>query len=172
MGSPKNISPSFRTEKVTQLSEAESITLDSSFLRVTLVMKLTIERLTSLSQQDHIDLAKIWPLQTVVQWQAWLDTPENSIFAARFNDRLLAAVKVTVAGEKGYLGDFNVRELTRRRGVGLYLLEDTLRQNPGITCWQINDDGVEAGQRAAWTQFLLAVGCLPNAQGWEKRGVF
>jgi GNAT superfamily N-acetyltransferase len=132
-------------------------------------MKLTIERLASLSQQDELDLAKIWPQQTVAQWRAWLDAPENRIFAARFNDRLLAAVKVSVTGENAHLNDFNVRELTRRRGVGLYLLEDTLRQMPDVTCWQVSDDGVDAGQRTAWGLFLQAVGFVPNAWGWEKR---
>ncbi|WP_182090628.1 aspartate 1-decarboxylase autocleavage activator PanM, partial [Serratia sp. ME43] len=56
-------------------------------------MKLTIERLTALSPQDLIDLGKIWPHQQPEQWQSWL-SGGKALFAARFNERLLGAVKI------------------------------------------------------------------------------
>ena len=54
---------------------------------------------------------------------------------ARFNERLLAAVRVTLSGTEGALDSLRVREVTRRRGVGQYLLEEVLRNNPGVSCW-------------------------------------
>ncbi|VTR25670.1 Acetyltransferase, GNAT family [Serratia fonticola] len=80
-------------------------------------MKLTIERLTSLSPQDLIDLGKIWPHQQPEQWLSWLEEGK-ALFAARFNERLLGAVKIEIAGQSAQLHDLLVREVTRRRGVG------------------------------------------------------
>ncbi len=54
----------------------------------------------------------------------------HRIYAARFNERLLAAVRVTLSGTEGALDSLRVREVTRRRGVGQYLLEEVLRNNP------------------------------------------
>ncbi|MFV8766374.1 acetyl-CoA sensor PanZ family protein, partial [Yersinia enterocolitica] len=36
-------------------------------------MKLTIERLTNLTHQDLIDLAKIWPEQQQTTWLQWIN---------------------------------------------------------------------------------------------------
>lgn len=82
-------------------------------------MKLTIERLTALSPQDLIDLGKIWPHQQPEQWQSWL-SDGKVLFAARFNERLLGAVKIALQDDRAELQDLLVREVTRRRGVGLY----------------------------------------------------
>ena len=51
-------------------------------------MKLTIIRLQHFSDQDHIDLAKIWPSQDLAALT--LDDRQR-IYAARFNERLLGA---------------------------------------------------------------------------------
>ena len=56
-------------------------------------MKLTIIRLPLFSDQDRIDLGKIWPSQDPD------DIPlddRHRIYAARFNERLLGAVRVTL----------------------------------------------------------------------------
>ena len=42
------------------------------------------------------------------------------LFAARFNERLLGAVKIALQDDRAELQDLLVREVTRRRGVGLY----------------------------------------------------
>lgn len=44
----------------------------STLLLWPLAMKLTIERLITLTHQDVIDLAKIWPNQLPVVWQQWI----------------------------------------------------------------------------------------------------
>ncbi len=58
-------------------------------------MKLTIIRLENFSDQDRIDLQKIWPEYSP---SSLLVDDNHRIYAARFNDRLLAAVRVTLSG--------------------------------------------------------------------------
>ncbi|AKP33917.1 aspartate 1-decarboxylase autocleavage activator PanM [Yersinia aleksiciae] len=130
-------------------------------------MKLTIERLTDLTHQDFIDLAKIWPEQQQASWQQWI-IGGNPLFAARFNERLLGAVKVAVEGQEGKLQDLCVREVTRRRGVGLYLIEETLRQLPAVQCWALSDEQITAENRAAITGFMQACGFSRSTQGWQR----
>ena len=97
-------------------------------------MKLTIQKLTSLSAQDLIDRAKIWPAQTESDWHASLQN-DRALFAAVFNERILGAVKIRLNGSQGELSDLLVREVTRRRGVGLYLMEDLQAQLPQVKTW-------------------------------------
>ena len=57
-----------------------------------------------------------------------------------------------------------VRDVTRRRGVGQYLLEETIRQNGSIADWWIADDGSDDQQvRAA---FMQACGFRAQSDGW------
>ncbi|ATI64380.1 aspartate 1-decarboxylase autocleavage activator PanM [Edwardsiella tarda] len=130
-------------------------------------MKLTIERLETLSADDLRDLQKIWPQQTPACWQQWLDNG-GALFAARFNERLLAAVKVTLDNGIATLRDLMVREVTRRRGVGLYLIEDTLRQLPAIHAWQLPLSDIPATQQATMDHFMVACGFSRRAQGWSR----
>ena len=127
-------------------------------------MKLTIIRLQHFSDQDHIDLAKIWPSQDLAALT--LDDRQR-IYAARFNERLLGAVRVTLSGVAGELSALCVREVTRRRGVGQYLVEEVLRDNPEISSWWIEDAGVE--DRGVMAAFMQALGFTAQESGWEKR---
>lgn len=127
-------------------------------------MKLTIIRLTSFSEQDHIDLAKIWPEYSSASLHI---DDTHRIYAARFNDRLLAAVRVTLRGTEGVLDSLRVRDVTRRRGVGQYLVEEVMRDNPAMTSWWIADIGVE--DRAVMAAFAQALGFTAQQDGWEKR---
>ncbi|HDL6963774.1 TPA: aspartate 1-decarboxylase autocleavage activator PanM [Yersinia enterocolitica] len=130
-------------------------------------MKLTIERLTNLTHQDLIDLAKIWPEQQQTTWLQWINDGKP-LFVARFNERLLGAVKVMVDGQQAELEDLYVREVTRRRGVGLYLIEETLRQLPTIQQWYLSDKQVVAANYEAMDGFMLACGFSRNKQGWQR----
>ena len=126
-------------------------------------MKLTIIRLPLFSDQDRIDLGKIWPSQDPD------DIPlddRHRIYAARFNERLLGAVCVTLRGVEAELSDLCVREVTRRRGVGQYLVEETLRDNPAIKSWRVADQGVE--DRGVMAAFMQALGFSAQQTGWEK----
>lgn len=127
-------------------------------------MKLTIVRLNNFSAQDLIDLGKIWPEYSASS----LSVDEtHRIYAARFNERLLGAVRVTLSGTQGALDSLRVREITRRRGVGQYLIEEVIRENPSVSSWWMADVGVE--DRSVMAAFMQASGFTAQADGWEKR---
>ena len=98
-------------------------------------MKLTIERLTALSPQDLIDLGKIWPHQQPEQWQSWL-SDGKVLFAARFNERLLGAVKIALQDDRAELQDLLVREVTppRRRSLRCRMRSVSCRRLPTGSC--------------------------------------
>ena len=120
-------------------------------------MKLTIVRLVTFSDQDHIDLGKIWPEYSPSSLNV---DDTHRIYAARFNERLLAAVRVTLSSAEGALDSLRVRDVTRRRGVGQYLIEEVIRENPSITSWWMADVGVE--DRSVMAAFMQALGPLLN----------
>ena len=126
-------------------------------------MKLTIIRLPLFSDQDRIDLGKIWPSQDPA------DIPlddRHRIYAARFNERLLGAVRVTLRGNEGELSALCVREVTRRRGVGQYLVEEVLQDNPQIERWRVSNAGME--DNAVMSAFMQALGFSAQQSGWER----
>jgi GNAT superfamily N-acetyltransferase len=125
-------------------------------------MKLTIQKLNSLSAQDLIDLAKIWPEQSPAEWQSWL-SGSHALFAATFNERLLAAVKISLTGESAELQDLLVREVTRRRGVGLYLIEDMQAQLPQVKSWTM-----KAEPEPVLDAFMQACGFSKENGRWIK----
>lgn len=132
-------------------------------------MKLTIEQLTTLTPQDRIDLAKIWPTSDIPLLEQKLSR-SFALFAARFNDRLLGAVQVVIdnAWGEGRLHSLVVRDVTRRRGVGLYLIDEAQRLLPEINHWWLsNNQPMEDAQVMA--QFMAACGFEQEPDGWHKR---
>ncbi|AXF78576.1 aspartate 1-decarboxylase autocleavage activator PanM [Erwinia tracheiphila] len=129
-------------------------------------MKLTIIRLQHFSDRDRLDLAKIWPAVNCNMLEDNLDQAHR-LYAAKFNDRLLAAVKVTVKDGEGEMHDFMVREVTRRRGVGKYLLEEVLAQNNAIRKWRIASNDFYTQEAAS--AFMRSCGFETLARGWEWR---
>lgn len=129
-----------------------------------LLMKLTIIRLENFSAQDRIDLGKIWPEYSASSLT--LDETHR-IYAARFNERLLGAVRVTLGTTQGALDSLRIRDVTRRRGVGQYLVEEVLRDNPNVVSWWMADVGVE--DRVVMAAFMQALGFTAQENGWEKR---
>ena len=128
-------------------------------------MKLTIQRLTTLTPQDHIDLGKVWPDLNIQELEQRLDE-RHRLYAARFNDRLLAGLQLEISGTHGKIHGLAVRDVTRRRGVGHYLLEETITQNGSIADWWIADDGSDDQQvRAA---FMQACGFRAQSDGWIR----
>lgn len=126
-------------------------------------MKLTIIRLLATDAQDVIDLGKIWSESAA----SMLHISENDrLYAAKFNDRLLGAVRVTLADTQGTLTALNVREVTRRRGVGRYLVEEVLRDNPAVTSWHMQAAGVE--NRDVMHAFMHALGFRAHGLDWVK----
>ncbi|MBK0091634.1 MULTISPECIES: aspartate 1-decarboxylase autocleavage activator PanM [Erwiniaceae] len=128
-------------------------------------MKLTIQRITALTPQDRLDLAKVWPQIDISQLEAVLSETQR-LYAARFNNRLLGGLQLEIRGTQGKISHLTVREVTRRRGVGQYLLEETMAQNSALSDWWIADDG-EADQniRAA---FMQSCGFRAQADGWVR----
>lgn len=126
-------------------------------------MKLTIIRLDTFSDQDRICLGKIWPCVTAADLP--LDDTHR-LYAARFNERLLAAVRVTLDGNQGTLDDLCVREITRRRGVGQYLIEEVLHDNPQVSRWVLSKSHVDESQEMA--AFAKALGFTMQNDGWVR----
>lgn len=98
-------------------------------------MPVYVETVTQPSPQDRSDLAKIY-----ADAPAWLLTPhasaealiesalaEGSLIAGRFNDRLLGAAVLQRGDNVWRLSHLCVRKLTRQRGVGRRLLEESQR---------------------------------------------
>jgi GNAT superfamily N-acetyltransferase len=99
-------------------------------------MPVYVESVTQPSPQDLTDLAKIY-----ADAPEWLLTPyasaealiaaalaDGSLIAGRFNDRLLGAALLQRSDDAWRLSHLCVRKLTRKRGVGRRLLEETQRQ--------------------------------------------
>ncbi|QGU85940.1 aspartate 1-decarboxylase autocleavage activator PanM [Erwinia sorbitola] len=128
-------------------------------------MKLTIIRLQHLSQQDRSDIKKIWPQADTGTLEADLDE-QHRLYAARFNERLLAAVRVEINADEGRMSLLEVREVTRRRGVGLYLVEEVLAQNPDTQRWTIAQDGTSSADVIA--AFMQAAGFTHQEGEWSK----
>lgn len=128
-------------------------------------MKLTVENIPTFSEQDKVDLAKIWPHQNIDILEREL-SPTRLLFASRFNDRLLAAVLVEVNGKYAELSDLMVREVTRRRGVGMYLIEEIRHQLPEVKEWWLANDNNAAINEAILAKFMIACGFSPVSGGW------
>ena len=130
-----------------------------------ITMRLTIERLSDPSAQDLADLKKIWPETPAEQYLNSTNHPEW--YVARFNQRLLAGLELQVQHQTGNIRRFMVREATRRRGVGYFLLEETLRMNPAISHWEISTAGFPFSDAACL--FLQYCGFQPqHPQCWSK----
>lgn len=99
-------------------------------------MPVYVESVTQPSPQDLTDLAKIY-----ADAPDWLLAPyssadtliaaalaDGSLIAGRFNDRLLGAALLQRGDDAWRLSNLCVRKLTRKRGVGRRLLEETQRQ--------------------------------------------
>ncbi|NDL64555.1 aspartate 1-decarboxylase autocleavage activator PanM [Acerihabitans arboris] len=132
-------------------------------------MKLTIEQLFRFTPQDLIDLAKIWPNTDIAALNVRL-SGSYAVFAARFNDRLLGAVQVIIDNEwnEGRLVAPMVRQVTRRRGVGLYLFTEAQRLLPEINHWWLgNNQPFE--DVVVMAQFMAACGFCQEPDGWHKR---
>lgn len=98
-------------------------------------MPVYIETVTDPSQQDRVDLAKIftdapaWLLAPYADATALIEAglADRSLIAGRFNDRLLGAALLQRCAPHWRLSHLCVRKITRRRGVGKRILEESQR---------------------------------------------
>jgi len=99
-------------------------------------MPVYVESVTQPSPQDLTDLAKIyadapeWLLTPYASAEALIEAAlaDGSLIAGRFNDRLLGAALLQRGDQAWRLSHLCVRKVTRKRGVGRRLLEETQRQ--------------------------------------------
>ncbi|AGH82233.1 hypothetical protein PCNPT3_11485 [Psychromonas sp. CNPT3] len=83
-----------------------------------------------LSAQLLIDLAKIYQPYfdadklTQQALTALIENKDSTLYVTLFNERHLGAVEVKVEGNKACLSLLSIRDLTRRRGVGINLLRE------------------------------------------------
>lgn len=73
---------------------------------------------------------------------------------------------MNITDQKGRLSQLEVREVTRRRGVGLYLLEETLAQNPEVAQWSMDNDG--SAQPEVIAAFMQSAGFIRQKGEWRK----
>lgn len=124
-------------------------------------MRLTLHCHDQWPQQPQLqaDLAKIFtsdqlqPLQAAVAAGDWLLT-------ARFNDRDLAAALLRVQGEQAVLCQLQVREITRRRGIGRFVLDEAQQLAAAAGAAELQLLGVTASEAQAFAQ---ACGFQPPA---------
>lgn len=104
-------------------------------------MPIKVESVTNPTEQDWIDLQKIYldlPHKAEsatdmsgfqAEIKARFDNGE-ALFAARFNDRLIASCWIIQVSESEprQISNFCVRKVTRRRGVGQQFLQFLLKQ--------------------------------------------
>ena len=113
------------------------------------ILPYWLDSLNKLLAPDNLDREK---LLHAGQWHI-----------ATFNDRIVG-LAITSDEEILYLA---VRDVTRRRGVGQYLVEEVLRDNPEISSWRIADADVE--DRGVMAAFMQALGFNAQTGGWVKK---
>ncbi|MGM3173769.1 aspartate 1-decarboxylase autocleavage activator PanM [Dickeya lacustris] len=131
-------------------------------------MRLAVERLIKISAQDRHDLAYIWPHQNFDALEHDLNH-EHRLFAARFNGHLLAGVIVEIDSnsDSAELTDLQVRNSTRRHGVGKYLLEEVLRACPDVKEWWLDAADHALVSEEIMDRFMQSCGFYPVSGGWE-----
>ncbi|MGY5450856.1 acetyl-CoA sensor PanZ family protein [Agarivorans sp. MS3-6] len=71
------------------------------------------------------DLTKIAPLVEPAQWLNWQQS--DQLYYCVFNQRVVAYCVVAATGEALVVNRFSVRELTQRRGIGLFMFQQLLQ---------------------------------------------
>lgn len=97
-------------------------------------MPVRLEAITQPSEQDLIDLEKIYQdFPAAIESAEVLrqSDAEHVLFAGRFNDRLLGAMQVVFQQSCAEIRFLCVREITRRRHVARDMLRLLLAQHPG-----------------------------------------
>lgn len=96
-------------------------------------MPVTLELISTPSQQDLLDLEKIYnDYPTSLRWpalqQQLADNPATRLYAGRFNNRLLGAITVRTDNASLMLENLCVRSITRQRNVARDILRLVMKQ--------------------------------------------
>lgn len=122
-------------------------------------MRLTIHANPAVTAQLTTDLTKLYGQQPDnLQQQGW--------FVATFNDRHIAALFYD--GEA--LQQLAVRQETRRRGVGRYLLEQALKAlaADGVATVVVRKEDYPATSEPVLAAFLQAMAFDDTENGWRR----
>ncbi|MCE2573520.1 aspartate 1-decarboxylase autocleavage activator PanM [Motilimonas eburnea] len=119
-----------------------------------------------------IDLKKIyqpvWPA-TALSEEALTRLVQQAnpqLYVAMFNQRHIAAAQITLAEQVASVSQLVVRDITRGRGVGKYLLteiEKAVKEQGAKAIDCVNPTG-----NADYAAFLQAMGYQLNDQHWSK----
>ena len=135
-------------------------------------MRLSVFHPDQVDPQLLIDLNKIyapiWPAAALSETAltALIEQTAPSLYVAMFNQRHIGACQLVINGQDASLIDFVVRDLTRRRGVGKYLLAqvEQVAQQQGAHKMLLNLNSVEQ----ECSGFLAAMGYERHAGLWIK----
>ena len=126
-------------------------------------MRLSVFIADTLSTQLVIDLQKIYgdylpatSLTTEAITEQLKDS-ESRLFMTMFNERHIGAVKVQITGATATLSQLQIRDLTRRRGVGKNLLRQVEKQlkTEGVTKVEYTLAEVAESAQLATQAFLV-----------------
>jgi GNAT superfamily N-acetyltransferase len=116
-------------------------------------MRLTALMTKQLDEQMQIDLTKLFPDEILTELLAQTEQDPNTVWLlAKFNGRYIGAALFNL--QEAQLNALTVREVTRRRGVGRFLVEHC--------CQQLVQQGRKAQLHLSWhsltadTQAFLA----------------
>ncbi|MCM2681039.1 acetyl-CoA sensor PanZ family protein [Echinimonas agarilytica] len=97
-------------------------------------MRLTISPLTQLTPEVFSDLNKLSFATDEATSLTWLEQAlaqdSAQLWIATFNDKCIGLVLLEQDGQEYWLNYIEVREATRQRGVGTFLLQQALLQLP------------------------------------------
>ncbi|WP_434340251.1 aspartate 1-decarboxylase autocleavage activator PanM [Motilimonas cestriensis] len=135
-------------------------------------MRLSVFHPQQVESQLLIDLKKIyasvWPQNqlTDAALNSLIEQQQPSLYVAMFNERHIAAALLNIVGSTANLSHFTVRDLTRRRGVGKYLLTqlELIAKAQGATTIMttLNE------QEQPFSGFLVAMGYEEQNGKWCK----
>lgn len=135
-------------------------------------MRLSVFHPETINSQLLIDLKKIYaPAWSATQLtdealNALIAQNQPSLYVAMFNQRHIAGAQLMIESNRASLSHFVVRDLTRRRGVGRYLLSqlEAIAQQQGGTEIEVILNETEK----AFSEFLVAMGYQEQQGKWCK----
>lgn len=128
-------------------------------------MRLSASQLSQLTPEILHDLSRLGlpvPSEAIAGWlehagQAWIAT---------FNNKVIALAIAHQSGMDYTLDFLSVREATRRRGVGCYLLQELTNALPdSVQLLDSQSERLEGVELAQWHQFLAACDWQQNVTG-------
>ncbi|MBD1390198.1 aspartate 1-decarboxylase autocleavage activator PanM [Neiella sp. HB171785] len=130
-------------------------------------MRLSVQPLQQITPALCQDLAKLPLPEGVDDIESWLQEQQSDVWLATFNAKYIGLLLLSSRQQQLHIDWLVVREATRRRGVGRYLLEQAIAAYP-------DKETVVAGKDGAIPQlqqygFLTALGFSDQGHGrWLK----